>query len=380
MKIDQKVINQIKQEFDSYIKDVTKVEDSESPELLKTGIRPFDTLLGGGIGRFSLVTGNPGTMKSTICANIASQFQKDHTDGLVVYVDSEHSMSPNRLQQLGLKGIVPKTNLTIEQVFNLINAIVMFKEEKKVPKIPVLFIWDSIANTPSQAELTASEPKEVVGMKARIISLLLPKTMNLLEKYNIYILAVNQLRDRIVIGYDTGADLKHMGAGSDMPGGKALKFAATQLLQNKVSQSFDADTSPYGQRATIVKFKTVKNKYAPDNFSLDLLSLASTGFDDVLSTFLLLRDAKEISMSAWSYLKNYPQKKFRIKEIKDVYFTDPLFKGAFDEAASAVLNKLEQKMANYEEWIPSDKVEEPEEETEEEIKISAEQSLSVVSV
>jgi len=348
MSLDKKVISELQQEFDNYISSVTKTGISSDIELQSTGLSTLDALLGGGIGRFTLLVGSPGSLKSTLCGKIASQFQREHSDGLIVYIDTEHSMSPLRLEQLGLKGVIPKSNLTVEQVFNLIEAIVLFKQEKKKIDLPALVIWDSIANTPSKAELTAAEPKEVVGMKARVISLMLPKIMNLIDENNITVLAVNQLRDRIVIGYGAGSDLRHLGQSQDMPGGKALKFAATQLLDLKVTQSLDDETSPYGQRSTVVTCKTVKNKYFPDNYKTELLSLASTGFDDVLSNLLLLKKMKKVTMSAWSYLKNYPEKKFRIREIKTLYNTNPEFKKHYDISVKEAISEMKDKMVKFE--------------------------------
>jgi len=344
------LLSQMQSELDKYLTDTLKV-DTKDVDLDPTGIKVLDMLLGGGVGLMTLLVGNPGSLKSTLCGNIASNFQKLHPDGLITYIDTEHSMSPTRLAQLGLQNIKPKTNMTVEDVFKIIEAIVLFKEEKNLIDKPSLVIWDSIASTPANAELTAAEPKEVIGMKARIISLMLPKILNLIHKYNIKLLAVNQLRDKISIGqFAPGADLRHLGQDMDMPGGKALKFAATQLLHLKVTQSFDDITSPFGERSTTIQVKTVKNKYFADNFKISILSLATHGFNDTLSSYLLLKDMKLLVAASWSYLKNYPQKKFRLKELLSLYNSDTVFKQAFDSHVKEAIEIATKKMVNYEEF------------------------------
>lgn len=88
----------------------------EAFERVSSGIREFDTVLGGGIvkGSLVLIGGDPGVGKSTILTQISAHLSKNHK---VLYVSAEESCSQVKLraERLGVSGenlfLLNETNL-----------------------------------------------------------------------------------------------------------------------------------------------------------------------------------------------------------------------------------------------------------------------------
>jgi len=349
------IIKQMQSELDKALASTVTLDDDESdPEFISTGVDVLDLLLGGGIAmnKLTLIAGDPGTFKSTLAISVCAQLQRKYERSLVLYLDSESATSVKRMRQLGLKHVAPKTNLTVEKVFATIDAVILFKEEKKLLDVPTIVVWDSIANTPTEAELKTNDVNSVIGLKARIISSRLPVVINMLNKYNITLLFINQFRDKVQIGPFTQAnDLRHLNPQKTLPGGNSPKFNASQFLQLKVSRVFNPQNSPYGFRATVVNVKTVKNKFFPDGYEAEIVINPATGAHNLYTNFELLKANKKVVSSSWSYLKDYPDKKFRVKELEKIYNTDTVFRQEFDRIVKELLNEMRAKMANFEDIV-----------------------------
>ena len=361
------IIKQMQTELDRALASTVALDDDDSdPEFISTGIDVLDLLLGGGIAmnKLTLIVGDPGTFKSTLAISVCAQLQRKYERSLVLYLDSESATSVKRLRQLGLRHVAPKTNLTVEKVFATIDAIILFKEEKNLLDVPTIVVWDSIANTPTEAELKTNDVNSVIGLKARIISSRLPVVINMLKKYNITLLFINQFRDKVQIGpFTQASDLKHLNPQKTLPGGNSPKFNASQFLQLKVSRVFNPQNSPYGFRATVVNVKTVKNKFFPDGYEAEIVINPATGANNLYTNFELLKANKKIVSSSWSYLKDYPDKKFRVKELEKIYNTDPTFRQQFDRIVRELINEMKAKMANFEEIVAVQSEEQSDDET-----------------
>ncbi len=329
---------------------IDKISVEENIPLVPTKIKVLDLLLGGGIGSttFTVLVGNPGTFKSTIASQILKSFIEHHEKTTGIYIDTERIMTKERLESLGVKNLKPLSGFTVEKVVSLLQSFTVFKDTKKLKEFPSIVIWDSIANTPVEAELLTDNVNSVIGLKARLLSFYFPQIVELMGKYNIGIVAINQFRDKINMGmFSSPNELKHMQHDKTMPGGNAIMFNASQLLQLKTKSSYDYTTSPYGFRAAIVNVLTVKNKFFPDNNSVDLVINVAKGVSDLYSSFELMKKHKLIVAGSWHYLTNFPEKKFRVKELESVYNSDPKFKEVFDSEIDALIENLHNKFSSY---------------------------------
>jgi hypothetical protein len=194
-----------------------------------------------------------------------------------------------------------------------------------------MVIWDSIANTLSEKEREAEDVNQVIGYKARMLSILIPKYVAKCGQHNISLIAVNQLRDVLNIGqFAPPRDLKFMSASKSMPGGNVLKFNAFHLLEMKLGKLLEQDK--YGFDGVIAKVKCVKNKLFPPNIEVELLGSFTTGFSNFWTNYHFLINTKRLSSGAWNYLVNMPDKKFRTKDAEKLYNDDIEFEAKFDEA------------------------------------------------
>ena len=351
IKEDRKKTKELYAEFSSFLEtkaDIT--EDIGIKETIPTGIDLIDAILGGGfgIGALSIIVGQPGSGKSMLAiqtlAQGEKQFAETKTDpGLMgFFLDSEEATTAIRLRNLGVKRPKIYTDVTVEKVFKLVEGLSVFTKEKKLTN-PSIVVWDSIANTLSQKERETDDPNTVIGYKARLLSILVPKYVAKCAQNRICLLAVNQLRDVIALGqFAPPKDLKLMSHTKDMPGGNVLKFNAFQLLEMKVksviapgSQTYDSEK--YGFEGVIVKMKCVKNKLFQPNVEIEVVGSFVNGFSNFWTNFNFLKAHKRLAAGAWNYLISLPDKKFRTKDAPSLYKEDVVFKEAFDKAAKETI-------------------------------------------
>lgn len=334
---DKKVI-QLYQEFDSFLQKTVKVvpDDSEDKMVIPTGIEVLDAILGGGfaVGTMSMILGTPGCGKSMLVGQVLANAQKIIQESFLgAYLDSEEATTSVRLWNLGVRNpkIIPKTDVTVEKVFKVIEGTCMFKDHKKIVGIPSAVIWDSVANTASQREREADDPNSVIGYKARLLSFLLPSYIAKCSKYNICFLVINQLRDKVSIGPMAPVnDMKFLTYGKEIPGGNALKYNAFQLLEMKISAVLKEEV--FGFSGVAVTAKCVKNKLFSPNIPITLIGNYVTGFNNFWTNVEFLKSTKRLNQGGgWFYLTKKPDPKFRISQIHKMYNDKPDFKEAFDQ-------------------------------------------------
>ncbi len=339
---DEKQAIELYDEFSTFLEDKTDMKpELELKKTIPTGIDVLDAILGGGfaIGALSIIVGQPGSGKSMLAMKALGQAQKEYNGQLIPgYLDSEEATTSIRLSNLGVRypNIKPYNDITVEKVFKFLEGLCLFKEKNKIISTPSMVIWDSIANTLSEKEREAEDVNQVIGYKARMLSILIPKYVAKLGQHNISLIAVNQLRDVINIGqFAPPKDLKFMSASKDMPGGNVLKFNAFHLLEMKVGTVLERDK--YGFDGVIAKTKCVKNKLFPPNIEVEILGSFTTGFSNFWTNYHFLIKTKRLNSGAWNYLVSMPDKKFRTKDAEKLYHNTPEFKEKYDIAVKEAI-------------------------------------------
>lgn len=307
---------------------------------LPSGIEILDAALGGGfpVGAISLIVGTPGSGKTMLASKVIASSQK-MLDGnlLAAYLDSEESITKLRLAMLGILNpkLDPYNNLTIEKVFRFVEGLVLFKQAKNITT-PGLVVWDSIANTLSEKEHEVEDVNQTIGYKARLLSAMIPRALAKCSQNDIAIVAINQFRDIVKIGkFQPANDLKLISKDKSIPGGNAVKFNAYHLLEMKVKKI--VDPSKFGFDGIITKLKCVKNKAFAPNIELEIIGSFNTGFSNFWTNYRFLRDNKRLESGAWNKLISLPEKKFRTKDARSLYYSDPEFKEAYDEAVKETI-------------------------------------------
>lgn len=318
-------------------------EDYEEKIVIPTPIELLNTILGGGFaaGTFSIITGSPGSFKSTLLAQCMGRAQEIYKNELFIseYLDSEQAMSTKRLADMGViyPKIKPRLDIKLETVFKTLEALCVFKESNKI-EVPSMIAWDSIRNTLSEKEANAEDPNSVIGQKARILSLLIPKYVSKCAKHNICFIAINQLTDKISMGQFNyqAPDLKLLSNNKEMPGGTILKYNAFHLLEMNLRTVVDEEK--YGFKGFIVSVKCVKNKLFTPNIKIDMVGSFTRGFSNFWTNYNFLVDTKRIKTGAWNNLINY-EKNFRTRDAYEVYKTDEKFRESFKELVKDAIQK-----------------------------------------
>lgn len=341
---DEKV-KELYSEFSSFLEtkaDITT--DNGTKVTISTGIDLLDAILGGGfaVGALGIIVGQPGSGKSMIAIQTLAQAQRQFQGSLIgAFLDSEEATTTIRLSNLGVRypKIKPYSDITVEKVFKFLEGLSVFKQEKKIVDTPSVVVWDSIANTLSQKEREADDINSVIGYKARMLSILIPKYVAKAAQYNICFLAVNQLRDVLQMGpFSAPNDLKMMSSNKSMPGGNILKFNAFQLVEMKVKTLIkDDEAAKFGFEGFIGKAKCVKNKLFPPNVEVELVGSFTAGFSNFWTNYIFLKNYKRLNTGAWNFLISLPDKKFRTKDAPQLYKTDKDFRSAFDSAVEEAI-------------------------------------------
>jgi len=339
---DEDKTKELYEEFNAFLEDKTDiVPDLGEKITISTGIDLMDAILGGGfaVGALNIIVGNPGSGKTMLAIKTLGEGQRQYKGKLIgSFLDAEEATTTIRLANLGVRTpmIKPYIDITVEKVFKFVEGLSVFKQKKKIVETPSIIVWDSIANTLSEKERQTDDPNTVIGYKARLLSILVPKYLAKCSQNNICFLAVNQLRDKIDMGmFGSPNELKFMTASKTMPGGNVLKFNAFQLVEMKIKSAIAAgkaeDSNKYGFEGVIVKAKCVKNKIFPPNVEIELVGSFTTGFSNFWTNFNFLKTTKRLKTGAWNSLITLPEKKFRSKDAKLTYDADPEFKVAWDK-------------------------------------------------
>lgn len=334
-------------EFSSFLetKADIKPEDLGEKKVIPTGIDLVDAILGGGfgVGAMNIICGSPGSCKSMLAAQTLGNGQLIYKGDLLgAFLDSEESTSSVRLSNLGVNHpkIKPYTDITIEKVFKFLEGLCLFKEQKKIIDKPAIVIWDSIANTLSQREREADDINTVIGYKARLLSILIPRYIAKLSQYNISLICVNQLREVLDMGrFGTPRSLKFLSHTKNLPGGQSLLYNSFQLLEMKIKSAIDQDKDKFNFDGVIVKVKAVKNKLFAPNIEIEVVGSFISGFSNFWTNYNFLVSTKRLKAGGWNTLITMPEKKFRTKDVVNLYDTDLVFKEEFDRLSKEAIQK-----------------------------------------
>lgn len=340
IEIDTKV-SELYDEFNSFLKVKAKITNNVVvKETIPSGIDIFDAVLGGGfsVGTLAIIVGPPGCGKSMIVGKTLGAVQRKYKgQAMVAYLDSEEAVTTIRLANLGVKypKIKPYQDVTVEKVFKFLEGLCLFREEKKLTDTPAIVVWDSIANTITQKAREVDDINKVIGLKARMLSILLPKYVAKMSQYKICLLAINQLRDMLTVGgFQPAKDLKFITSNKDMPGGQSLKFNAFSLAEMRINKILvqGKENNKFPFDGVMVSTKTVKNKLFPPNIPIDIIGNFKTGFSNFWTNYHFLSENGRLKSGAWNYLVNAPNIRFRTKDARLTYNTNNEFKRYFDAA------------------------------------------------
>jgi recombination protein RecA len=215
-------------------------------EAIPTGALSLDLALGiGGLprGRIVEVYGPESSGKTTLTYHAIAEAQR--AGGRCAFIDAEHSMDPAYAATIGVDtdALLLSQPDYGEQALEIADLLVRSGEV-------ALVVVDSVAALVPKAELEGEMGQQTVGLQARMMSQALRKLAGNLRHSGATCLFTNQLRERIGVVY---------GPTETQPGGRALKFYASQRLDIRRVETLKDEDEAVGNR---VRVKVVKNKVA----------------------------------------------------------------------------------------------------------------------
>ena len=214
---------------------------------IPTGALSLDLALGiGGVprGRIVEIFGPESSGKTTLIYHIIAEAQK--LGGVCAFIDAEHAMDPLYARNLG----VDIDELLVSQPDYGEQALEIADMLVRSGAVDVVSV-DSVAALTPRAELEGQMGDQTVGVQARMMSQAMRKLAGNLNRTQTLCLFVNQIREKVGVMF---------GSPETQPGGRALKFYASQRLDIRRIETLKDGTEAVGNR---VRVKVVKNKVAP---------------------------------------------------------------------------------------------------------------------
>jgi protein RecA len=229
-------------------------------QFISSGCTILDCVLGGGwaLGRVCNLVGDRSTAKTALATEAVINFIRQFPDGSAFYRETEAAFDKGYAQSMGMPldkvdfGNDEEPLLTVEAFARDLDAFI--ERQTKADK-PGIYVLDSLDALSDEAEMEREVGEGTYGMqKAKALSILFRKTARKLERTNILLLVVSQVRENIGVSF--GEKYKRSG-------GKALDFYSSQVIWlahiKTLSRTINKVERPFG---VIIKAKTKKNKVA----------------------------------------------------------------------------------------------------------------------
>ena len=301
----EKALAEINKKFGKSSVIVLGDEEPNKVNCISTGSLQLDKILGGGIAysRIAEMYGVEGAGKTTLCLQVVAQCQK--TGGTVAYVDVENRVDLNYAKTIGVdvSKLIFSQPSSAEQALDIVDALVKSGEVN-------LIVVDSVAALAPQAELDGEMGDATIGLMRRLMGKALRKITASVNQNKCAVIFINQLRSNIG-GY---------GNPDTTPGGRALKYAASQRIEMRKTTAIKEGADVIGNN---VKIKIVKNKIAIPQQVVELPLIFGKGFspeDEVID----LGVEYEFIQKSGRWFSTHDGQRFQGKaNVKDYYNEHP---------------------------------------------------------
>jgi recombination protein RecA len=307
--------------------DLQEDNPTEVTEWISTGSRWLDSIICRGklagipVGKLTELAGMEGSGKSYMAAQIAANAQKQGVS--VVYFDSESAIDPDFLVKAGcnIENLLYVQADSVEFVLETMEDLMKTTDEK------FLFVWDSMALTPSKTDIEGDfDPQSSMAVKPRILSKGLSKLIQPIANKQCTVLILNQLKTNLNVQnpkYATDSE-KYT-----TPGGKALAYAYSLriwLTGRKAKDSYVVDERGY-RIGSEVKCRLEKSRFGTQGREcfFRIMWADQVGVLDEESIFEAVKPFIKQS-GAWYELEvDGKPKKFQEKQWVELMKTDEAF-------------------------------------------------------
>ena len=302
-------------------------------EWIPTGSRWLDSIICKGkltgipVGKITEIAGLESTGKSYMAVQVAANAQK--TGKVVVYFDSESAIDPTFLERAGcdLERLMYVQASSVEFVLETIEELLGATDEQMV------FIWDSLAFTPSVSDVEGDfNPQSSMAVKARILAKGMSKLVIPIADKQATLIVLNQLKTNIPQG--PNARIVAMTTPYITPGGKAMHYAYSLriwLTGRKAKSSFIEDEKGF-RIGSEVKIKLEKSRFGTQGRSCAfriMWGADDVGIRDEESWFDAIKGSESLTSAGAWYTLSTPDgysKKFQPSKWTEIIKTDEEFR------------------------------------------------------
>jgi len=337
--------------------DLTKDNPTQVKEWIPTGSRWLDSIICRGqlagipVGKIIEIAGLEGSGKSYMAAQVAANAQKMGID--VVYFDAESAIDPGFLASAGcdVNNILYMQPPSVEYVLETIEELLGSNENK------MLFIWDSLALTPSISDVDGDfNPQSSMAVKARILAKGMSKLTVPIAGSQSTFLVLNQLKTNI-----TRFAAEAMTTPYVTPGGKAMHYAYSLriwLTGRKAKASFLEDENGY-RIGSEVKVTLKKSRFGTDGrqCTFKILWGGEVGIQDEESWLEAIKGSDSLEQSgAWYNLvyENGTTEKFQAAKWKDKLTNEKFRNRVLQIMDEDIIMRFDKKEGKAEEFYDID--------------------------
>jgi len=333
-------------------------------------IESGDSIIGLDGGRILTIIGKSGSGKSSIARQIAINIANNYDESQIIDMDFEKGMNLARIQAFSgwdsetieKKYMLLNREITSESLYKLVKSINKIKtdpnnwEELKIDtgkkdihgnKIftlpPSIIIVDSWA---LMVPKDISEEEELSGSMsassiAKTNNAIIKRIVGDLEAANIMLIIINHITQKIEIGFSkTQAAVNYLKQDESLPGGSSAIYLSNTLLKIITSSKLD-EKEGLGIKGFQCIGEFIKSRSNEAGRQFDLVFSQAEGFDNILTNFVILKNA--------GYLKGSPRG-YYFEGAEDIKFTQKAFKEKYNssEKLRKVFDKLVKELfINY---------------------------------
>ena len=328
--------------------DLREDNPTEVKQWIPTGSRWLDSIVCKGkyagipVGKLTELAGLEATGKSFLAAQCAANAQKMGIG--VIYFDSESAIDPTFLEKAGcdIGAMMYVQAQSVEFVLETIEELLGAADEQ------LLFIWDSLAFTPSVSDVAGDfNPQSSVATKARILAKAMSKLVIPLADKKATFLVLNQLKTNIPHG--PMARQIAMTTPYITPGGKAMHYAYSLriwLTGRKSKAAYVLDDNGF-RIGSEVKVKLEKSRFGTQGRTCTfriLWGTESIGVQDEESWFEALKGFMTVAGSWYTLTRGEYSKKFQPSKWVEILQNDPEFKQhVMDFMDEVVVQKFDKR-------------------------------------
>jgi recombination protein RecA len=298
------------------LKNASMLSEQElTPELISTGSYALNKVISGKynggipIGMITQFIGQASTAKTVFGTHILREAQRKGYHTLII--DSENAYNPTFARTLGIdpEKLIYAAPETVEECFDTIEKIINSIRTED-PSTPIVVFYDSLAVSPSKAEMDAEgyEGNNMQGAtRAKMIGSCLRKINPILRPKKVALVLVNQIRTKVGVMY---GDPRVAAAG-----GNALEYYLGVNLETSKTDTVGDKDNPTGIRG---KVKNKKNKLIEPFKSCEFELMFNKGLNPLYGLLPHLeRDGIVERGGSW-YTVKATGKKFQSAHLQDL--------------------------------------------------------------